>query len=471
MLFRQIFDPALAQYAYLLGCQRTGEALVIDPERDVDRYLDLAAAEGLELVAVAETHIHADFLSGARELAARGLRAYLSDEGGEDWRYEWASEEGVDCVLLEDGDTFRVGGIELRARHTPGHTPEHLSFLVTDRGSGADLPLGLISGDFVFVGSLGRPDLLETAAGQVGAQEPSARRLFRSASALGDLGDHLQLWPAHGAGSACGKALGAVPMSTMGYERQTNAALATVQEGEQAFVDWILSGQPEPPLYFATMKRLNKVGPPVLGGLPRPERLDRAGIESAARSEGAVILDTREDRQAFMNGHLEGSLYAPLGRSFPTSAGSILGADQRIYLVIDPDQLDTAVRHLIRIGLDRIEGYLPAAELAGADGLAKIESGDFQRVSELSHRYDHTVLDVRGATEHQAASIPASLNIAHTRLAARLEELPEGHTLLVHCLSGARAAIASALLAARGHNVLYVDDHFDNRQLEQAAGA
>ncbi len=171
MLFRQIFDEKLAQYAYLVGCQQTGEALLIDPERDVDRYIELAEREELRIVAVTETHIHADFLSGARELAERlDVKLYLSDEGDADWKYEWVKQKkqdgaNYDYVLLKDGDTFSIGNIEVKAVHTPGHTPEHLSFMITDYGGGADLPMGMITGDFVFVGDLGRPDLLESAAG------------------------------------------------------------------------------------------------------------------------------------------------------------------------------------------------------------------------------------------------------------------------------------------------------------------
>ena len=178
MLFRQVYDERLAQYAYLIGCQRTGEALLIDPERDIDRYLELARAEHLRIVAVTETHLHADFLSGAREFAERvPIRLYLSDEGDEDWKYEWAKNGNYDVTFLKDGDTFTIGNIEVKAVHTPGHTPEHMSFMITDRGGGASEPMGMVTGDFVFVGDLGRPDLLETAAGQVGAMRSQAARV------------------------------------------------------------------------------------------------------------------------------------------------------------------------------------------------------------------------------------------------------------------------------------------------------
>jgi hydroxyacylglutathione hydrolase len=466
MLLRQIFDPKLAQYAYLIGCQRTGEALIIDPERDIDRYVELARQEGLRLTAAAETHIHADFLSGARELAEQhGTKLYLSDEGDADWKYEWAKDSDYDVQLLHDGDTFTIGQIEIKALHTPGHTPEHLSFVVTDRGGGATEPIGIASGDFVFVGDLGRPDLLESAAGIVGQREPSARRLYHSLDRFLDLPDFLQVWPAHGAGSACGKALGAVPMSTVGYEKRHNGAIDAARRGEDAFVDSILGGQPEPPLYFATMKRLNKLGAPVLGGLPEAKPLDVEGLQAALADDGVVVVDTRADRAAFMGAHLEGSLYAPFDKSFPTIVGSYVRPEQEIVLVIDEAQVEDAVRDLIRIGFDHVRGHVSPSLLedpALAHRLSSIPVVDFGDVEATREQSGVTVLDVRGASEHAAGSVPGALNIAHTRLLDRLDEVPEGGELLVHCRSGARASAAVALLEREGRKVSLVDDLFSN---------
>ena len=246
----------------------------------------MATDAGLRITAAAETHIHADFLSGSREMAEElGIRIYLSDEGDEDWKYEWGRKGDYDIQQLKNGDRFSIGLIELEARHTPGHTPEHLSFLVTDRGTGAREPMGMASGDFVFVGDLGRPDLLESAAGQKGAMRPSARRLYQSVQEFLLLQDYLQVWPAHGAGSACGKALGAVPDSTVGYERRYNPAILAGQRGEDAFVESILEGQPEPPLYFARMKFQNKEGPALFGGLPRPRKLSAGGTRGSERTK------------------------------------------------------------------------------------------------------------------------------------------------------------------------------------------
>lgn len=466
MLLRQIFDPKLAQYAYLVGCQRSGEALIIDPERDIDRYVALAREEGLRITAVTETHIHADFLSGARELAAQlGVKVYLSDEGDADWKYEWVKDGDYDVTLLEDGDTFRVGQIEIQAVHTPGHTPEHLSFLVTDRGGGASEPIGIATGDFVFVGDLGRPDLLESAAGVAGMRDPSARTLYRSVDRFLALPDFVQVWPAHGAGSACGKALGAVPMSTVGYEKRTNAALDAARGGEEAFVDSILSGQPEPPLYFATMKRLNKMGPPILGGLPALRQLAAEALAAAAARPGTVVVDTRADRRAFMASHIAGSLYAPLDRSFPTIVGSYVRPEEEIVLVMAAERVEEAVRDLVRIGFDHISGFAPPSVLAAPALAAQLQQTpvmDFAALEEARRRPGTTVLDVRGAAEYAAGHVPDALNVAHTRLLAHLDEVPTEGDILVYCRSGARAAAASAMLERAGRHITYVDDHISH---------
>ncbi len=466
MLIRQIVDEKLAQNAYMVGCQATGEALVIDPERDVDRYEALADREGLRVVAVAETHIHADFLSGAREFAARvpGLRVYLSGAGGDEWRYTWPADDGVDVVTLQDAATFHIGKIEVRAWHTPGHTPEHLSFLVTDHGGGATVPMALASGDFVFVNDLGRPDLLETAAGITGSMDASARQLYVSARALERLDDFVQIWPGHGAGSACGKALGAVPTSTIGYERRTSPALRKVAEGEDAFVRFILSDQPEPPLYFAAMKRLNRLGPPVLGLPPLPRQLTPADLTALVGDDETQLLDTRDDRRLFLRGHLPGSFHAPLARSFPTVVGSMLDPDLPVVLLVEEQALDEACRDLRRIGYDHLAGWAPVAVLdeVQADGvtLASIPSIDMETFERRQAQGPVQVLDVRSASEHAAGHVPGALQIAHTRLRSRLDEVPSDGPVYVHCATGVRAAASAALLARAGRDVVHVDGVF-----------
>jgi hydroxyacylglutathione hydrolase len=461
MFLRQIPDHALAQYAYLIGCQRTGEAILIDPERDVDRYLALAAENDLRITAVAETHIHADYLSGARELVERhGVRAYLSGEGGADWQFEWALGHPA-ARILRDGDRFQVGNIDFEARLTPGHTPEHMSFLVTDRGGGADQPMALLSGDFLFVGDVGRPDLLESAAGQAGVMEPSARLLYDSLRNTAALPDHLQILPAHGAGSACGKALGAVPVSVMGYERLQNTPLREALGGErEAFVRQILAGQPEPPRYFARMKRDNKRGPALLpeGRLPQPRRITAAELATWRQRDDGVVLDLRGDRHAFAAGHVPGALFAPLaGGRLPIAAGSYVAENAAILLLVEHEEdVQEAVRQLVRIGLDRVEGWLPVGEaLAGSGPLARLRS-----LAPAAMKAGEAVLDVRGAEEFAAAHVKGASHIAYTRLAARLDDVPAGAPLHVHCAGGMRAAMAAAYLASTGREVVWVDGLF-----------
>jgi hydroxyacylglutathione hydrolase len=475
MLFRQFFDPKLAQYAYLVGCQRTGEALLIDPERDIDRYVEAAEAEGLQIVAVAETHIHADFLSGAREFAERfGTKVYLSDEGGEDWASDWARGDHYEAVFLKHGDTFQVGGIEIRAVHTPGHTPEHLSYAIVDRGGGASTPLGIVTGDFVFVGDLGRPDLLEQAAGMHGVQEPSARQLYRSLPRFTELEDHLQVWPAHGAGSTCGKSLGAVPQSTVGYERRYNPSLAAADEGEDAFVAAILEGQPEPQTYFARMKRDNNKGVPVLGSLPRPPKLTLAELRRTTEEEEALVVDTRLDRSAFMGRHIPGSLYAPLNKAFNTVIGSLVEDETSdIVLIVDDPGVEEAVRDLVRIGYDNVVGYVPPETLnryfdRGGES-ASIDVVSFSELEEERHEDGVQVLDVRFRSEFDAGHVPGALNASYTRLPSYARErIPNDRTLLVHCVSGARSAAAAAWLAREGFHVRFVDGHFDEYREKEA---
>lgn len=482
MLFRQIVDEKLAQYAYLIGCQETGEALLVDPERDIDRYLGVAEREGLEIVAVAETHIHADFLSGAREFAERfNSRLYLSDEGDEDWKYEWArgAKQGggtYEVEWLHDGDIFEVGNVEIQAVHTPGHTPEHLSFLVRDKGGGADEAMGIVTGDFVFVGDLGRPDLLESAAEVEGAMEPSARTLYRSVQTFLGLPGHLQVWPGHGAGSACGKALGAVPQSSVGYEKRFNPMIDAAQGDEDTFVDAILADQPEPQTYFARMKRDNKEGPPVLGGLPSPRELTVRELKALAQDDEALLIDTRLDRSAFMTHHIPGALYAPMDDTFNTVVGSLVVDETTpITLIVDEEDVEEAVRDLVRIGYDNVTGFAEIETLQRyfEDGghYESIEEVTFDRVDGLREREETVVLDVRYRSEYEnEGHVDGALNASYTRLPGYERDLPSDKTLLVHCRTGRRAAVASAFLRRTGHEVIYVNDDFEHYTASQKEG-
>ncbi|HEY0736182.1 MAG TPA: rhodanese-like domain-containing protein [Herpetosiphonaceae bacterium] len=448
MLLRHIYHQPLAQASYLVGCAATGEALVVDPNRDIDHYLALAAREGLRITAVTETHIHADFVSGARELAARtGAQVYLSDEGPAAWKYAWAAD--ARATLLHDGDHFMVGNVRVEALHTPGHTPEHLSFLVTDT-AGANEPMGIFSGDVVFVGDVGRPDLLEKAAGVAGSTDQAARQLFRSLQRFRDLPAYLQVWPGHGAGSACGRALGAVPQSTVGYETRFNWAFAI--HDEDAFVQAVLQDQPAPPRYFAQMKRVNKLGPPLTTDLPPVELLALAQL-AGELALGTVIVDTRPAEQ-FAAGHIPGTLNLATDADVLTWAGWLLPFDQPFALIAEPQIVAETVALLRMIGLDTIAGFwTPAALTAWAADhgpLATIARAAPERVRPLIDRGAVTMVDVRTPQEYRGGHIRGSRNIPLSDLPARLDEIPSDQPVVVQCQSGVRSAIAASLLAGRG---------------------
>jgi hydroxyacylglutathione hydrolase len=448
MFLRLLYDEKLAHSSYLIGCQASGEAIVVDPNRNCDRYMDLARREGLRVAHVTETHIHADFVSGARELAHRtGARLYLSGMGGAEWQYRFADAAGAE--LLKDGSSIRVGAIELTVLHTPGHTPEHLAFLVADTKASVD-PMGALTGDFLFVGDVGRPDLLERAAKQYGTMVASAHQLFASLCRFRTLPDFLQIWPAHGAGSACGKSLGAVPQSTLGYEKRTNWAFAV--EDEEEFVRLVLEGQPDPPRYFAFMKEINRTGPPLVGDVPRVERLPivRLGPVLAA---GATVVDTRP-AQEYARGGMRGTINIPANRSFATWAGWLLPYDRDIYLITDGEEASAAqgiARELSGIGLDRVAGYFVASDLKESPGdgeLQRVPTVDGATVERSTSGGAATLLDVRAAAEWREGHVPWARHLFLGEFPDRLEELPRDRPIVVHCLTGGRAAIAASLLLA-----------------------
>ena len=476
MILKRFYDDKLAQASYLIGCAATGEALVVDPNRDVSQYLDTAEADGVRISHVTETHIHADFVSGSRELAARtGATMYLSDEGGADWMYAFAERDSA--VLLRDGDRFEVGNIVIEAMHTPGHTPEHLSFLVTDTAA-ANRPIAILTGDFVFVGDVGRPDLLEKAVKIEGTMEAGARTLFRALQRFKGLPDFLQVLPGHGAGSACGKGISSIPTSTVGYERLFNWALVIQDEDE--FVDAVLAGQPEPPRYFAEMKRINKEGPRVLGGFTPPRRLQSADIASALAG-GSMVVDTRSAAE-FACEHIPGTINIPLNRSFTTWAGWLIPYESDFHLIVDdecPGCVDEAVRDLRSIGLDRMAGYFGADVLSAWSeqhgGLEQIPQLTSVELARRLSSGEVAVLDVRGPKEWETGHLPGVDNISVGYLEEHLDQLPTDRPLVVHCQGGARSAIAASLLRAHGFdNVVdliggYADWVASGHSVERAA--
>jgi hydroxyacylglutathione hydrolase len=444
MLLKYFYDETLAQASYLVGCARTGEALVIDPARDVEPYLRVAEKEGLRITHVTETHIHADFASGLRELAARtGATMYVSDMGGPDWQYAFVDEP--DVIPLREGDNWRVGRIKVDVVHTPGHTPEHVAFMITDTAA-ADQPIGVFTGDFLFVGDVGRPDLLEEAAGMLGTKEVGARKQFSSVQRFKALPDYLQIWPGHGAGSACGKALGAIPTTTLGYEKLFNPAFQFEDEG--AFVKWLLEGQPEAPRYFARMKHMNKLGWPLTGSLPELRVLGRAELEAALQA-GALVIDLRK-REDYARANVVGTLNVPMtDNSFLTYVGWFVDYARGTYFIAPAGEDADRVLHALRaIGIDDVPGYFtPDVVTADAAGLAVWTS------SELAERLPKNgmmILDVRGKSEYAARHIVGAKHIPLGYLPQRLSELPKDRLLITQCASGYRSQIAASYLRAHG---------------------
>ena len=442
MLLRYFYDEKLAQASYMVGCQKTGEAIVIDPARNIEPYLKEAAKEGLRISATAETHIHADFVSGTREFAQRlGTTAYLSDEGDASWKYGFASE--IDARLVKDGEKFKVGNVTLEVMHTPGHTPEHISFVLYDRDQ--TVPMGIFTGDFVFVGDIGRPDLLEEAAGIQGTTAVGAKQMFDSLKRFKALPDFVQVWPGHGAGSACGKALGAIPTSTVGYEKATNWALQ--MEDEAAFVKELTTNQPEPPNYFAMMKRVNKEGIAVTTTLSAPRAADASELTELVQT--MQVVDTR-DGKSFAAGHVPGTLNIPYNSKFVTWAGWLLDFDHDIAVIAEPDQLQMIQMDLQSVGLDRFVTVVDVADLSDEQLTERYPDWSADQAMQAAEAGDVFVLDVRNKTEWDGGHYAQAERILLGKLATRHQEIPTDRPVAVHCASGVRSRMAVSVLQSLG---------------------
>lgn len=445
MLLKRLYDEALAQASYLIGCEQTGTAIVVDPNRDVERYIEAARQEHMRIAFVTETHIHADFVSGARDLArATHATLILSGEGGDDWRYAFAASDGA--RIVHEGDRFEAGEIRFDVRHTPGHTPEHIAFVVTDTAT-SDRPVGMLSGDFIFVGDVGRPDLLERAAKEHGTMDTLARRLFRSLRATADLPDYLQVWPGHGAGSACGKALGAMPATTLGYERIANWAFQIGDE--DAFVREVTAGQPEPPKYFARMKSMNRDGPPPVASTP----LTDLSLDDVRRalSSGTPVVDVRATAE-FARAHIPGTINIPTGTSFATWAGSLLPYDRELVLLADDAARIQRARTLLSmIGFDRVAGFAgKTVRDAWAASESPLQSVEQVMVDALARDERRTVVDVRGSAEWEEGHLPRAKHLFLGDLVELTKDLPRDTPLALHCQGGTRSAIAASLLQKEG---------------------
>ena len=436
MFFKQFFDSKLAQTSYMIACQQTNEAMIIDPKRVLDEYAEVAEQEGFKITQATETHIHADFASGLRDVNRKfGAKLYVSDEGDENWKYENMPE---DTIYLKAGDVIDVGNVELKVIHTPGHTPESISFILTDRGGGSDEPMGIFSGDFVFVGDVGRPDLLEEAAKMEGTTEIGAQEMFESLQKLKDYPDFLQIWPGHGAGSACGKSLGAVPLSTLGYERQNNWAFQ--YDDKDAFVKELTNEQPEPPAYFAQMKKVNKEG------LPEFKVRDiKVGTPDTLIGQ---VFDLRT-KEAFKEGFLKGAINIPYNDKFLQFAGWYIDYDEPMTVIANPDDSEQLQKDLASIGYDDLQLIVPENEIKKYlnTSYENITPQDFVKDYE-----DKNVLDVRSLSEYNSGHLENAEHLHFGQLDKKEIPFDKEDEIYVHCQSGVRSAIAMSVLKAQGFN-------------------
>lgn len=446
MLLRYFYDDRLAQASYMVGCAKTGEALIIDPSRSIQPYLDAAKAEGFTITHVTETHIHADYVSGSRELAnATGAKIFLSGMGDAAWQYGYTDQHNV--IIVMDGDSWMVGNIKLEVLHTPGHTPEHLSFMLTDT-AGADKPMGLFTGDFLFVGNVGRPDLLETAAGIAGTADAGARQQFQSVQRIRELPDYLQVWPGHGAGSACGKGLGSIPSSTLGYEKLFNPAFQFEEDDD--FAAWLLDGQPAAPRYFAQMKKVNKEGPTLLSEVDEPQPMDRTMLSDLLEEE-ALVIDLRS-RDAFSQSHIPGTVSIPItNKSFSTYVGWFVDYEKPLYLIAADDSgLADIIASLRAIGIDNIGGiFAPNVVDGHTDALPQIST---QELADRLPKNNIQIIDVRAPSEFAEEHIEGARNIVLGHLPDHLDELSKDDVLAIQCASGYRALIGASYLRTKGYN-------------------
>ena len=448
MLLKYFYDEKLAHASYMVGCEKTGRAVIIDPMRHIDPYIEEAQKRGMEIVAVLETHIHADFVSGTRELAHHlGATIYLSDEGGEMWTYQ--NVEKFNHTLVKDGDRIDIGELRFEVVHTPGHTPESISFVLTDGGK-ADEPIGIFTGDFLLFGGIGRPDIVEESGGDVTAEE-GAKALYHSVERMKQLEDYLQVWPTHGAGSSCGKSSGDVPSSTIGYEKRYNWAFQFEEEGD--FIQAVLAEQAEVPAYFSLMKSINHSGPELLENLEQPELItETANIEGLAETDHQII-DTR-DAQSFSERHLKGSINIPFNESFPHWMGWLMDYDKPLYLLVNPFEMDDLLIALRSIGIDEVAGYLDVRMVLEETGeWDSYMSVTPEQAKGIMDTENTAVLDVRGKGEYDDGHIEGAINIMVGTLKDRLHEVP-GKKLIVHCQAGKRSAIAVSILKANGYHNL-----------------
>jgi hydroxyacylglutathione hydrolase len=445
MLLYQRFIPGLAIASYIVGDEKSGEAAVIDPTRDVEDYIRYAWEHDLHIRHIIETHVHADFVSGARDLKARLNNEpiiHCSEMGGKEWLPSYVDERA------KEGDRIDIGAIRLEVVHTPGHTPEHISIALYDTKRSTETPWLMFTGDFLFVGDVGRPDLMGEET-----RQDLAHELYKSVfDRIAPLLDMTEIFPAHGAGSLCGKAIGSRRSSTLGFERLHNSAMQ--KKSEKDWVDDLLEGMPPSPPYFKRMKKVNIKGPAIIGPeLPGLKRWSARKLHEIL-DDKHILLDVRS-KEAFAGGHIPRAINIPLADTLSTWAGWVLPYDCPIMIVADkPSQIVKVVTHLLRIGFDDVQGYLEGGMEEWENAGLPLDTLRTMTVHELSAALKRgatiTVLDVRTESEWNEGHVEGALNIHAGLLQDHMDKVPRDKPIAVVCGSGYRATIASSLLKRNG---------------------
>ena len=443
MFIETIKSPGLAQLSYLLGDEDAGECIVIDPRRDAQIYLDLAHRRECRLTRALETHIHADFVSGAREIQKI---AGCSIHGGT------SDEYGYEINQLKDGDTIELGVLTIECLHTPGHSPEHMSYLVRG-GSGSEENWGLFTGDTLFAGSVGRPDL---AAGM--DSEELAGKLYHSLfDKLLPLGEGIIVYPGHGSGSPCGGSIGDRDQTTIGYEAKHNDKLQVSSLEE--FVSKVHDDLPEEPAYYKRLKQLNAAGARLFGRMPVLEAVEAGRLEQEISSGDCLVLDVREV-SAFGSAHIPGAVNIALRASFPPWAGRILPEDRPVYLVGgDFQDIELAQQHLFRMGFDNLAGYLNGGMRSWIEAGNEISQIGMTSIADLRSSLDAgdslQLLDVRSEAEWRNGHLPGARHMFAAEIADSAPELNPRKPTVVYCGSDFRADLAASLLAAKGFDKVF----------------